>query len=85
MSLKGFPGGSAVKNLPAIAGDSGWITGLGGSPGEGNPLQYSCWKSPMDREACKATLHAWGHKVRHDFTTKQHISSTGFQLKLFSS
>ena len=42
-SHKGFPGGS-VKNLPANAGDTGSIPGLGRSPGEGNgnPLQYSC-------------------------------------------
>ena len=39
----GFPGGSVVTNLPAIAGDTGLIPGLGRSPGEGNgnPLQYS--------------------------------------------
>ena len=37
----GFPGGSAVKNPPANAGDMGLIPGLGRSPGEGNgnPLQ----------------------------------------------
>ena len=40
------PGGSVVKNLPAMqetrAGDTGSITWLGRSPGEGNcnPLQY---------------------------------------------
>ena len=44
--LKGFPGGSVVKNLPASAGDSGdvgSIPGWGRSPGggNGNPLQYS--------------------------------------------
>ena len=31
-----FPGASAVKNLPADAGDMGSISGLGRSPGEGN-------------------------------------------------
>ena len=36
----GFPGGSAVKNPLANAGDTDSITGLGRSPGEenGNPL-----------------------------------------------
>ena len=36
----GFPGGSAVKNLPANAGDMGLILELGRSFGEenGNPL-----------------------------------------------
>ena len=32
----GFSGGSAVKNLPAIAGDTGSIPGSGRSWGEGN-------------------------------------------------
>ena len=39
--FSGFPGGSAVKNLPANAGDVGLIPGLERSPGEGdgNPRQ----------------------------------------------
>ena len=48
-----FPGGSAVKNLPANAGDVGLIPGLGRSSGEenGNPLQYSCLENPIVRGA----------------------------------
>ena len=55
----GFPGGSVVKTLPANAGDLGSIPGSGRSPGEGNgnPLQYSCLGSPMDRGAWWATVH----------------------------
>ena len=55
----GFPGGSAVKNLPASAGDAGLISGSGRSAGEGNdnPLQYSCLGNPMDRGAWWATVH----------------------------
>ena len=47
----GFSGDSAVKNLPANAGDVGSIPGSGKSPGEGNgnPSQYSCLENPMDR------------------------------------
>ena len=54
----GFPGGSVVKNLPANAGDTDLIPGLGRSPakGNGNPLQYSCLRSPMDRGAWWATV-----------------------------
>ena len=40
------------KNLPANAGDAGDmnpIPGLGRSPGNGNPLQYSSLGNPMDR------------------------------------
>ena len=44
-----------VKNLPAYAGDAGDtgpISGLGRSHGggNGNPLQYSCLKTPIDRK-----------------------------------
>ena len=58
-TLKGFSGGTVVKNLPANAGDTGSIPGLGRSPGvgNGNPLQYSCLKNSMDREACWTTVH----------------------------
>ena len=50
-----------VKNALANAGDikdAGWIPALGRSPGggHGNPLQYFCLESPMDRGAW------WGHK-----------------------
>ena len=36
LGMLDFPGGSVVKNLPAIAGDSGLISGSGRSLGEGN-------------------------------------------------
>ena len=49
----GFPGGTAVKNPPANAGDPGSITGSGRSSGRGNgnSLQYSCLGNHMDRGA----------------------------------
>ena len=61
MGSKGFPGGAVVKNLPANAGDArdtSSIPGSGRSPGggNGNPLQYSCLKNSMDREAWWATV-----------------------------
>ena len=54
---RGFPGVSVVKNPPANAGNVGLIPGLRRSLGEGNgnPLQYSCLGSPMDRGAWWAT------------------------------
>ena len=41
------------------AGDLGSVPGLGRSPGggHGNPLQYSCLETPMDRGAWWATVH----------------------------
>ena len=55
----GFPSGTAVKNPPANAGDTGLIPGSGRSPGEGNgnPFQYSCLENSMDRGAWRATVH----------------------------
>ena len=48
-----------LKNPPTNAGDTGLISGLGRSPGEGNgnPLQYSCLENPTDRGAWWATVH----------------------------
>ena len=61
----GFPGGSAVKNPPANAGDArdaGLIPGSGRSlgRGHGNPLQY-CLENPLDRGSWRATDHRVGH------------------------
>ena len=46
------------KNPPANAGDMSLIPGSRSSPGEGNgnPLQYSCWKIPWTEESGK--LHS---------------------------
>ena len=50
-----------VKNPPANAEDlsQGLIPGSGRSPGEGNGnlLQYSFLRNPMDRGAWRATVH----------------------------
>ena len=59
---KRLRGTKLVKNLPANAGDardSGLVPGPEESPGggNGNPLQYSCLRNPMDRGAWWATAH----------------------------
>ena len=40
-------------------GDLGSIAGSGRSPGEGNgnPFQYSCLRSPMDRRDWQTAIH----------------------------
>ena len=62
-SVRGFPGGSAVKKPPANAADGASVPGQGRSPGEGNgnSLQYSCLGNPVDRGAWRATDYG-GHK-----------------------
>ena len=75
-----FPGGSVAKNLPANAGDGGSIPGSGRSPGggNGNPLQYSCMKNPMDRGAW------WG--IVHGVTKRQtRLSTQPSRIPLFGS
>ena len=46
------------ERISLNAGDSGSIPVSGRSPGEGNgnPLQYSCLKNPMDRGAWQAMV-----------------------------
>ena len=48
-----------VKNRPTNAGDADSIPGSGRSPEEGNDnqLKYSCLENPVDRGACRATIH----------------------------
>ena len=49
----GFSGGLDGKESTCNAGDLGLISGSGRSPGggHGNPLQYSCLESSIDRGA----------------------------------
>ena len=57
---EGFFGGSAVKKKSVCnVGDVGLIPGSGRPPGKGNgnPLQYSCLGSAMDRAAWWAIVH----------------------------
>ena len=58
---RGFPGGA--KNLSTNAGDireESLIPGSGRSSAgrHGNPLQYSCLETLMDRGACRVTVHS---------------------------
>ena len=54
-----FPGGSDGKESACKAEDLGLIPEFGRSPGEGNgnPLQYSCLETSMDRGARQAIVH----------------------------
>ena len=58
-SVKGFPGGSVIKNLPANIGDASSIPGSGRSSGRGhgNPLQNSCLQNPRDGGAWWAAVY----------------------------
>ena len=50
---RAFPGGSVLKNPPAVVGDACLIPGLGRAPGEGNDNSrkwYSCLGNPWTEE-----------------------------------
>ena len=68
---KGSPGGSVGKESACNAGALGLIPGSGRSPGggNGNPLQYSCLKNPMDRGVWQTTVHEVA-RVEHKWVTK---------------
>ena len=66
----GFPGASALKNLPITAGDAGdvgSIPGLGRAPGgeNGNPLSMLDWRIPWTEEPGGLWSVGWP-RVRHD-------------------
>ena len=79
-----------VKHPPANAGDvreEGLVpvSGRSSAGGHSNPLQYSCWENPMDRD-WQATVHV-GHRdsdkaeatehAAHIFPTSCRISPCG--------
>ena len=81
--IEGFPSGSVVKNLPANAGDTGLIPGLG-RPLERDMVTHSSIlaENPMDRGAWwvpvlglqrvgydLATYHACTHTHTHTHTS----------------
>ena len=58
---KGFPNGLVGEESAYSAGDTGDASSVPGSErspaeGHGNPLQYSCLKSLMDRGAWRAAV-----------------------------
>ena len=71
--IEGFPGGSAVKNLSANAGDAVSILELRKSPGEGNsnPLQYYfmlAWEIQWTEES-RGLLSVVSQRARHNLST----------------
>ena len=81
----GFSGGTVVKNLPANAGDAGWIPGSGRSPGKGMAMHSSifAWKIPRTEKPGRL-LSMRLQRVRHNWATKQRLDKESF-LSLFFS
>ena len=55
----GFPGGTSGQDSTNQCKRCGFEPRVERSPGEGNgnPLEYSRLENPMDRGACRATVH----------------------------
>ena len=72
--IKGFPGGSVVKNLPASGGHLRSIPGLRRSPGEGNgnQPQYTCHgQESHGQRSWQGTVHGVEKsqtRLTHTFT-----------------
>ena len=79
-----FPGGSDDKESACNVGDLGLIAG---SVGNGNPLQYACLESCMDRGAWKAAVHgvAEGQTQLSDFTFTFHFHALEKEMTTHSS
>ena len=74
MTLKGFPVGLVVQNLPANAGDAGSVPELGRSPEEGRqPIPVFLPGKPHGQRSLMY-CRLWRHRIRHDFTTQQEIA-----------
>ena len=67
----GFPGGSEGEESTCNAGDPGSILGLERFPGggHGNPLQYSCWRTPWTEQPGGLQSMGW-QRVGHSWATK---------------
>ena len=69
----GFPGGASGKEHACQCrrhkrhGFDPWVRKIPGG-GHGNPLQYSCLGSSMDRGAWRATGHGATERLSHDMT-----------------
>ena len=48
----------------------------------GNPLQYSCLETPMDREAWRATVVCWSERVGHDWCHLAHMHTHKLRKKI---
>ena len=72
LKIMGFPGGSAVKNPPADAGDVSSVPESGRSPGEGNgySLQFTCLGNPGTEEPGR--LQSMGsQRIVHGLVSKE--------------
>jgi len=70
--IMGFPGGSLVKNSPTMQKIVDSVPEFGRScgDGDGNRLQYTCLRNPMDRGAWQTTIQGGHKRVGHNLVTK---------------
>ena len=73
----GFPGNSAVKNLPENGGDASSIPGSGRSPEEEMATHYSIltWEIPWTKEFISSLTK----KVGHDLATRKQQQAISYK------
>ena len=90
LALRAFQVVLMAKNRPTNAGDirdAGLIPGLGRSPGggNGNPLQYSCLRNPMDRRAWGNAVHRVAESDTTEATWRSQTHLAFWALRAWSS
>ena len=79
--IKGFLGGSVVKNPPAMQETQ--VQSLGQEDpleeGPGKPLQYSCLQNPMDKPGGLQPIRS--QRVGHDWSNLAHRHASFSELK----
>ena len=84
ITIYSYPGGSAVKNLPAMQETQVRSLHWEDSPGEGNgnPLQYPCWEIPCTKEP--GGLQSMGlQRVGYNWVTK-HSTATLYMFHVYN-
>ena len=89
MDCMGFPAGSDHKGSAYSVGDLGLIPGSERPPGggNGNPLQYSCQGTPMNRGAWRAAVRGvteldMTEQLPHTYTNGECRRGTQFLCEL---
>ena len=57
-----------------------WVGKIFPREDNGNPLQYSCLKNPMDRGAWRATVHGFEYSQTQLSNEAQHMELFSFKM-----
>ena len=83
--MLGLPWWFNCKESACSVGEVCLIPGLGRFPGEGNgnSVQYSYLRNPMDRGPQQATVHGVAKRVGHSLATKEMLRPGPYYIAFF--